>query len=415
MKKALQSIVLLGAATGAAHAATSVTLYGLVDAGIGYTQTKVTQDATADQAGSWTKTRNVGMVNGILNGNRWGLKGSEDLGNGTSAIFQVESGFNLGNGKSAQGGRLFGRKAIIGLTGDSWGTLTLGRQYNVADDVVSGIDPFGTSVLFAGATDGAFGDSLSSRMDNSFKYMSPEFGGFKFGLAYSGVNSKVTSDDGDTESEKRDTSNWISTGLGYANGPIEVGVSYDRYRTDVRNVTSTNGNDTETQSAGTTHMWNLFGAYDFEVVKLHLGYGQTRGAVAGEVGGVGLNGSLANVYTHKERGAFGTVAREYNYTQTDGFRQQAWLVGLSAPVGDSGTLLFSYQGNKSKNTSFAFKDIKGKLSIFSVGYVQGLSKRTRVYAAASYGVGKMKFGEQYHMGNYKLKATLIGVGLQHRF
>lgn len=406
MKKALQSIVLLGAATGAAQAATSVTLYGLVDAGIGYTQTKVTQDATDYAPRSWSKVRDVGMVNGILNGNRWGLKGTEDLGNGTSAIFQLESGFDLGNGKSAQGGRLFGRKAIVGLSGDSWGTLTLGRQYNVADDVVSGIDPFGTGVLFAGATDGAFGDSLSARMDNSFKYMSPEFGGFKFGLAYSGTHRKETSDDGVVESEKRDTSNWISTGLGYANGPIEAGLSYDRFRTDIRTVSNVSGQSVKSTSS--THMWNLLGAYDFEVVKLHLGYGQIRGAAANVAGvtGVGLNGTLAG---------FTELATGLNYTQTNGFRQQAWLAGLSAPVGDSGTVLFSYQGNTSKNKADAFDGIKGKLNIFSLGYVQGLSKRTRVYAAASYGVGKMKFDEKYGIGNVKLKATLIGVGLQHRF
>src|SRR5690606_19167148 len=190
MKKALQSILLLGAATGVAQAATSVTLYGLVDGGIGYTKTKITERATDYSGARWTENRNVGMVNGILNGNRWGLKGTEDLGNGTSAIFQLESGFDLGTGASKQGGRLFGRKAIIGLTGDSWGTLTLGRQYNVADDVVSGIDPFGTGVLQAGVTDGAFGDSVSARMDNSLKYMSPDFGGFKFGIAYAGENSK---------------------------------------------------------------------------------------------------------------------------------------------------------------------------------------------------------------------------------
>src|SRR5690606_6110022 len=186
------------------------------------------------------EVRNVGMINGILNGNRWGLKGTEDLGNGTSAIFQLESGFDLGNGRSEQDGRLFGRKAIIGLTGDSWGTLTLGRQYNVADDVVSGIDPFGTSVLQAGVVDGAFGDSPSARMDNSLKYMSPDFGGFKFGIAYAGENRKEsTSTEFDPDghevanTSKKNTSNWISMGLGFENGPVSVGASYDRFRADI--------------------------------------------------------------------------------------------------------------------------------------------------------------------------------------
>ena len=429
MKKALQSILLLGAATGVAQAATSVTLYGLVDGGIGYTKTKITERATDYSGARWTENRNVGMVNGILNGNRWGLKGTEDLGNGTSAIFQLESGFDLGTGASKQGGRLFGRKAIIGLTGDSWGTLTLGRQYNVADDVVSGIDPFGTGVLQAGVTDGAFGDSVSARMDNSLKYMSPDFGGFKFGIAYAGENSKQSSSvefdpDGhkETNASKKKTSNWISMGLGYANGPVSVGVSYDRFRTDIRDwkATSVDGKtvyEEDVRNKGTTHMWNLFGAYDFDVVKLHLGYGQIRGAVtnADGVGGVGLNGLLAGYTGTVIPGEAGKPDTTQNYTQTKGFRQQSWMVGLSAPVSDTGTVLFSYQGNKSKNTDEDFDGIKGKLNIFSVGYVQSLSKRTRVYAAASYGVGKMKFDESLGRGNLKLKSTLVGVGLQHRF
>ncbi len=429
MKKALQSIVLLGAATGVAQAATSVTLYGLVDGGIGYTKTKITESATEYSGTRWEENRNVGMINGILNGNRWGLKGTEDLGNGTSAIFQLESGFDLGTGGSKQGGRLFGRKAIIGLTGDSWGTLTLGRQYNVADDVVSGIDPFGTGVLQAGVVDGAFGDSPSARMDNSLKYMSPDFGGFKFGIAYAGENRKEsTSTEFDPDghevanTSKKNTSNWISMGLGFENGPVSVGASYDRFRADIRDWSETRAygktvSEKETRNKGTTHMWNLFGAYDFNVVKLHLGYGQIRGAVtnANGVSGVGLNGLLAEYTGTPVSGEAGKPDVYQNYTQTKGFRQQSWMIGLSAPVSDTGTVLFSYQGNKSKNTQDDFDGMKGKLNIFSVGYVQGLSKRTRVYAAASYGVGKMKFDESLHRGNVKLKSTLIGVGLQHRF
>lgn len=425
MKKALQSIVLLGAATGVAQAATSVTLYGLVDGGIGYSKTKVTQDATRFEGEGWAEKRDVGMVDGLLNGNRWGLKGTEDLGNGTSAIFQLESGFDLGSGHAGQEGRLFGRKAIIGLTGDSWGTLTLGRQYNLADDVVSGIDPFGTGVGQAGVTGGAFGDSPSARMDNSIKYMTPDFGGFKFGIAYSGKHTKEASSakldprgDEVVNAGEKDTSNWLSLGLGFENGPVSLGASYDRFRTAYRKweesqVRGRVVDKEETYKNGTTHMWNLFGAYDFEAVKLHLGYGQIRGAVtnAEGVSGVGLNGALAittNV-TNPTSDAFGL-----NYTQTNGFRQQSWMAGLSSRVSDTGTILFSYQGNRSKNMNDAFDGMRGKLNIFSLGYVQDLSKRTRLYGAASHGVGKMKFDNR-NIGNVKLKSTLVGLGLQHRF
>lgn len=398
MKKTLLAAALVTGFAGVAHAETSVTLYGLVDAGIGYKQTKVTQ------GDAFTKTRDIGLINGVKNGNRWGLKGTEDLGNGTSAIFQLESGFDLGNGKSSQGGRLFGRKAIVGLTGDNWGTLTLGRQYNVADDFISPIDPFGTSFFQAGVVDGAFGSSPSARMDNSIKYMTPDFAGFKAAVGYAGKNSKTTNDLG-SDFEKRDTSNWITAGLAYYNGPISVAGSYDRFRTDFRSPETG-------RVKGTTHMWNVFGAYDFEVVKLHLGYGQIRGSVANDVvatagvGSVGLNGALAD-FTAGMR-----ANDRLNYTQTNGYRQQSWMAGLTAPVGDDGKVLFSYQGNTSKNTGEAFDGVKGNLHIFSLGYVHNLSKRTSLYAIASYGTGKLKFD---NTENVKLKSTLVGVGMQHRF
>src|SRR5699024_1431858 len=117
-----------------------------------------------------------------LSGNRWGLRGSEDLGNGTSAIFRIESGFDITNGESGQDGRLFGRQAIIGLSNDQWGTVTLGRQFNPGDDYVSILDPFQDDGGYLTAARNTFGDSLSDWYDNSFKYMSPDWNGFSFGL-----------------------------------------------------------------------------------------------------------------------------------------------------------------------------------------------------------------------------------------
>lgn len=89
--------IALAGLTGAAHAQSSVTLYGIIDAGIGYVH-------NADGNG-----KQVGMINGNMNGNRWGIKGSEDLGGGLKAVFQLESGFDPGTGRSNQGGREFGR------------------------------------------------------------------------------------------------------------------------------------------------------------------------------------------------------------------------------------------------------------------------------------------------------------------
>src|SRR5690606_40946819 len=69
-----------------------------------------------------------GMRSGGRNGNRWGLRGSEDLGNGLKAVFQLESGFNISSGRPSDSTRLFNRTAMVGLAG-TWGQLSFGRQY----------------------------------------------------------------------------------------------------------------------------------------------------------------------------------------------------------------------------------------------------------------------------------------------
>src|SRR5690606_26832370 len=103
---------------GVAQAETSVTLYGILDGGIGYQQIK----------GDGFKTRKTGMISGVQSGNRWGLRGTEDMGNGLQAVFQLESGFDLATGEQQQrtasgNDRLFGRHATLGLRSDAWGQL----------------------------------------------------------------------------------------------------------------------------------------------------------------------------------------------------------------------------------------------------------------------------------------------------
>ena len=112
---------LLALASSASHAqiaSTSVTLYGFIDSSLRYQQTK------AGNSLSVVDGAELGWA-----GSRWGLIGSEDLGGGMKAIFNLENGFSLDNGQLNQGGRLFGRTAYVGLS-NSFGELTLGRQYN---------------------------------------------------------------------------------------------------------------------------------------------------------------------------------------------------------------------------------------------------------------------------------------------
>jgi GBP family porin len=147
-------------------AQSSVTLYGLLDAGLTY---------TTNQNGH----HNFQQTTSQIQGDRWGLRGVEDLGGGLHAIMTLESGFTLPNGASAQGGRLFGRQAFVGLSSDSYGTMTLGRQYTNLFDYLGPLALTGTP---AGGTQFAHpfdNDNLngSFRMNNSVKYTSPRYDG----------------------------------------------------------------------------------------------------------------------------------------------------------------------------------------------------------------------------------------------
>ena len=165
------SLALLGAA-GAAHAQSSVTLYGLIDDSIQYVH-----NANPANDNLWQ------LAAGNLQGSRWGVKGTEDLGGGLKAIFQLESGFNPNNGKMGSygtGTKLFGRQAYVGVTHDAYGTFTVGRQYDPLVDLVQPLTAdnyFGSTFTTPGDVDN---NDNSSRTNNAIKYVSPVWSGFQF-------------------------------------------------------------------------------------------------------------------------------------------------------------------------------------------------------------------------------------------
>jgi len=162
---------------GAAHAQSSVTLYGIIDQGIDYT----------NNAGHGAALR---MQSGDVLGSRFGLKGSEDLGGGLSAVFRLENGFNAANGALGQGGRLFGRQAYVGLSSDKYGTLTLGRQYDPTADLFAAQTAAGN---WAGNIAAVPFDNDNAdwdfRVNNSVKYTSPTIGGFSGEAMYAFSNT----------------------------------------------------------------------------------------------------------------------------------------------------------------------------------------------------------------------------------
>ena len=202
MKKSLLALAALGMFAGAAQAQSSVTLYGIADAGLIY---------TSNVGGSHMFSLN----SGIASGSRFGLMGSEDLGGGLKAIFRLENGYNINNGGLGQGGRMFGRQAYVGMSGAAWGTLTAGRQYNAMQDYLAPLDiaSVNTSIM----THPFDNDNLNNtfRTDNSIKYATPIIAGFQAEAMYSFSNSTSFA-----------SNRAYTVGLNYSNGPLKAAAAY---------------------------------------------------------------------------------------------------------------------------------------------------------------------------------------------
>lgn len=156
----------------AAPSDTSVTLYGVIDTAVEYVNN------IPDAAGN--KHSSVHFTNLTSSWpSYWGLRGTEKISDNLSAVFTLESGFNTGTGQSGQGGRLFGRQAFVGLKGD-WGQVAFGRQYNMLMRASLMADLLGPNAYGLGTLDNYI---PNTRMDNAITYMG-NFSGFKIGLAY---------------------------------------------------------------------------------------------------------------------------------------------------------------------------------------------------------------------------------------
>lgn len=204
MNKKIVVLTMLATISTATFAQSSVTLYGVADDSITYTN---------NQAGHAAYQ----MFSGGLGGSKFGFLGREDLGGGLAAVFRLESGFDMNSGKFGYNGRLFGRQSYMGLSSDHYGTLTLGRQY---DFMVTNLQSLTSAQLFggsltshAGDVDGVWG---TYPVSNTVKYVSPTYRGVSAGALYSfgGVPGAVG------------RSQQFGFGLNYASGPLHAGAAF---------------------------------------------------------------------------------------------------------------------------------------------------------------------------------------------
>ncbi|MFC7297811.1 porin [Herminiimonas aquatilis] len=376
MKKSLLALAVLGAFAGAASAQSSVTVYGIVDLGFDHTDNGAT----------------AGSVNGIKSGgqsaSRIGFKGTEDLGGGLNAVFQLEGTIAADTGTmgatsttTAAGtplaytttttSNVFNRIATVGLQSAAFGTVNLGRQTSVIKDAYDQIDPFGdggtiaplSTVFFNGALAGDNG-----RVSNAVKYSTPSFGGFKFAGSYAFGEAA-----GDTGANSA-----YGLGAGYANGPLNVQFAYN-------NVDISTGSATvPAVQTGENKLMFLGATYNFGVVKLHGAYADTK----------------------NETTATGAEVKYRNY-----------LAGVSVPLGAAGNLFASYSVNDNRTTANA--DAK-KAAIM---YTYDLSKRTNLYTGYSRtsndsGTGAAGSGSRIGLAASAPageSASSFNVGVRHKF
>ena len=259
MNKKLLAICLGALATGAAHAQTTVTLYGIADGDFRVDHTTI---GTLKSIGS-----------GGESGTRWGLRGTEDLGNGLKAVFTFEQGFDLSDNSVSQGNiggttpnsptsstgsRIFSRTAQVGLSSAQAGDVLFGRAFTPFYTTWSAIDPMAGG-LVGGAQNFAVGNV--TRFDNGVYYNSPKLYGFQLTAVYR-LGESTT--DSVASGSVKNGGNAGNASLTYAAGPLLVGASY----LNVKNALDNNTTRTEFGGA----------LYDFKLFKLDAMYFHTRNA-----------------------------------------------------------------------------------------------------------------------------------------
>ena len=221
MKKSLTALAVLGVFAGSAMAA-DVTLYGALDTGFEYFHHK-----TTNFDGTSVKDDTFDMQTGWDTGNRWGLKGSEDLGNGYKVSFKLESGFNGDDGTMGQGSRLFGREAGLTLSGP-FGSVAFGRFGGIASSCGT-YDMLGYVESFDGGDGDVWGFAASDRYDNMVVYQTPRFAGLQATVQYSfktDTNENATDDFSGAEGTS-DAQRYASIGLSGEYGPAQFAVGYE--------------------------------------------------------------------------------------------------------------------------------------------------------------------------------------------
>ena len=349
MKKSVIALALMGAFSGAAFAQSNVTMYGILDVNYMWQeQPTVVGTGTAARV----QQESVSQINGgHQSGNRWGVRGSEALGGGLSAVFAIEAGFNIDSGTSGQGGRLFGRQAYAGLSG-GWGSVVAGRLATFSSgtgdfDMIGRIDPFLTGFGLANAGN-TFISMNALRVDNAIAYVSPTFAGFKAGVGYT-----TRIDGAETAPSNTNTSAFLF-GANWSSGPFFVALTYDVANSARNPVTGITPADQKHLQVG--------GTFDIGPVRLHAGYADQ-----------------SNISTLPVPNGFVTIPAGSPFSNFDA---NSYLGGVTWTVTPAIKVFGSYQLFDAKSKPLtATTNFEPDFNIWSLGATYNLSRRTNLYTS----------------------------------
>lgn len=395
MNSKLRSSVLYGALAFAlpisAYAQSKVTLYGILDEGVVY------QNNTGGATGG--KKVSLDSLAGI-NGSRWGLTGSEDLGAGLRAIFTLESGQNINNGTFGQGGTEFGRQAYVGLSSERFGSLTMGRQYDMVGYFITPNSETGIAGTAAFSHPGDLDNTFASlRLNNSIRYMSPNLRGLTFGAVYGlgGVAGNLTANSG------------YSVGGQYSNGPLILDAAFTYFKNPTSTVAGSgfftnNANGASILAQSLNKAYSTASAYQVGI----LGAGYTIGPV------LFLTTFSNTQYANLGSAFSGGTARFNNVEATAQFKYSPSLVF---------TTTYDYLVGKGVATAEGKEVGAQHYNQISAEADYFLSKRTDVYVAAAWqkasgtsSTGAPAVADFVNQGdssnNHQIYAR---VGLRHKF
>lgn len=378
---------------GAAHAQSSVSIYGLIDLGLTYNSKVAISPAGATAS-------KLSMDSGSRLGSRLGFIGTEDLGGGTKAFFQLESGFNADTGAlafSSQTGKndlLFGRRALVGLAG-GWGSVSLGRQYDILTDIggaTSSLLSFGTIMqnIHGGLGLDRVGLTLTN---NSIKYETPNFDGL-VGSTIVGLGEQG----GGTAAGQA-----FGIGAKYQRGPLYVGIGYYQSKlgatpadASFSSIGAASGNPGDTALKTAT----VGASYQMGATRLYGALSQLRLPLARLAGSTALAAFLPTGTEFVMGGSNNdrTVVLDAGVD----YALSAWLV-LSASI-------------EHANVSFVNAG-HGHMNQFNLGIDYLLSKRTDVYGmwVNSRAAGLYSTGALFIPTGRANPQNAIRIGLRHTF